>query len=66
MNRKYILVAILMAALMGALVHFYGGSETPSGQPALQSLTPRNVAEIQNAFNAAKDDVRVLLLLSPT
>jgi uncharacterized membrane protein len=66
MKRKYVLGAILTVALAGALVYFYGGSEAPAGQTPLQSLTPQNMAEIKNAFNAAKDDVRVLVLLSPT
>jgi len=66
MNRKYILVAILTAALVGALLYLYGGSQTPAGQRPLQSLKAQNVAEIKDAFNATRDDVRVLLLLSPT
>jgi len=66
MNRKYILVAILTAALAGALVYSYGGSQVPPGQTPLESLTDQNSTDIKNAFNAAKDNVRVLLLLSPT
>lgn len=66
MKRKYILGAPVAVLLLGALVYFYGGSQAPSGQPALQSLTAQNVTEVKNEFNAAKDDVRVLLLLSPT
>lgn len=67
MNRKHILAAIFAIALAGALFfYFHGGSQTPKGQAALEKLTPQNVAEVKNAFNAAKNDVRVLLLLSPT
>jgi hypothetical protein len=66
MKSKYLISALLTALLVGALVYFYGGSQPPAGQPPLQSLTAQNVAEIKNEFNAAKDDVRVLLLLSPT
>ncbi len=66
MKHKYIWIAILTAGFIGALLYFYGGSQAPPGQPPLQSLTTRNVAEIANAFNAAKNDVRVLVLLSPT
>jgi hypothetical protein len=66
MSRKYIVVASLAAALVGALVYFYGGSQVPAGQPPLQRLTAQNVTEINGAFNAARDDVRVLVLLSPT
>lgn len=66
MKRKYILSAILIAVLIGAVVYFYGGSQAPPGQPPLQRLTAQNVSAVKNAFNAAKDDIRVLLLLSPT
>lgn len=66
MKRKYILTAILAAILFGVLVYLYGGSQTPAGQAPLESLTARNVTDVKNAFNAAKDDVRLLLLLSPT
>jgi hypothetical protein len=66
MNRKHILAAISTIALAGALFYFYGGGQTPAGQPPLQKLSPQNVAEVKSAFNATKGDVRVLLLLSPT
>ena len=66
MNRRYILVAAVTVAFVGALLYFYGGSQAPAGQRQLQSLTAQNLAEIKNEFNATKEDVRVLLLLSPT
>ena len=66
MKRKYIISGVLAMLLLAALVYFYGGSEVPAGQPPLLSLTAQNVAQVKDAFNAAKDDARVLLLLSPT
>jgi hypothetical protein len=66
MNGKYILGALCAVVLRAVFVYFSGGGQAPSGQPPLQSLTAQNVAEVKNGFNAAKDDVRVLLLLSPT
>jgi len=66
MNRKYILGGISAAALIGALVYFHRGHRVPVGQVPLQSLTPENVAGIRNVFNAAQDNVRVVVLLSPT
>jgi hypothetical protein len=66
MSRKYILSAIPALALIGALGYFYGGSEVPTGQAPLEKLDGQNLVDVKNAFNAAKDDVRVLLLLSPT
>jgi hypothetical protein len=36
----------------------------PAGQPALVEL--RSAEPVQRAFNAASDEVRVIVLLSPT
>ena len=66
MKRKYILGVVLAALLLAAIVYLYGGSQSPSGQPPLRNLTADNIAEIRNEFNAAKGEVRILLLLSPT
>ena len=66
MKRAYIVSAILAALLAAAGLYLYGGGQTPAGQPPLKSLSAQSVGEIKNEFNAAKDDVRVLLLLSPT
>lgn len=63
---RFLLSGAIVIALVGALLYFYGGSRSPSGQAPLQVLTAQNLGEIKNEFNAAKDDVRVLLLLSPT
>ena len=66
MPRKPILFAIVVLALAGALVYYYGGSSVPSGQAPLDRLTAQNQSDIQNRFNAAQDDVRLLVCLSPT
>jgi hypothetical protein len=66
MKVKYILGILAGVMLVAALVYFYGGNQVPAGQPPLESLTAQNVADVKNQFNSAKDDVRVLLLLSPT
>jgi hypothetical protein len=52
--------------VLEALVYFYGGSQVPSGQPPLRSVTAENLGEIKNEFNAATNEIRILLLLSPT
>jgi hypothetical protein len=65
--KRIVTIGLLLSALvLAALFYFGGGGQPPSGQPALLSLTPRNVIEIKDEFNAAKGDVRLLLLLSPT
>jgi hypothetical protein len=66
MKRKYVVSGVLALVLIGAAVYFYAGSNTPSGQSPLMRLTTQNTVAVKNAFNTAKDDVRVLLLLSPT
>jgi hypothetical protein len=66
MKPKYILGALVAVVVLAAVAYFYGGSQAPSGQPPLDSLTAGNLAEVKNQFNAAQDDVRLLLLLSPT
>ena len=66
MRQKLLLAAILVDALTGAVLYFYGDGQAPPGQAPLQNLTAANLAGIKNSFNTAKDDVRVLLLLSPT
>jgi len=43
MTRKYLIGAVLAVILVAAVVYFYGGSQTPSGQPRLKSITARNV-----------------------
>lgn len=66
MKKTYIVGALLAAVLIAAALYLYGGSQTPSGQAPLQNITAQNVAEIENDFNTANGQVRVLLLLSPT
>jgi hypothetical protein len=65
MTRKAFL-ALPAAVLLGAGIYFYGGHTAPPTQPALVDLTPQTLSRIEGAFNDAKDDVRVLVLLSPT
>lgn len=65
MKRTYV-AAVVLLALLAAALYLYAGSQTPAGQPALQSLTVGNAGELKAEFNAEKNDVRVLLLLSPT
>jgi hypothetical protein len=63
---RQIFLAIPAALLLGAGLYFYGGHTTPPTQPALVDLTPQTLSKIENSFNEAKGDVRLLMLLSPT
>ncbi len=66
MNRTRTLIAVGLIGLAAILFYFYGGHRVPSGQPQLAYLTPETFPGLQAAFNSAKSDVRVMLLLSPT
>jgi len=65
-RRSYIFGAVAALAVTVALAHFYGGSQAPAGQLPIVRLTPENVSQVEATFNAAKGDVRLLVLLSPT
>ena len=66
MQRAYVVGAIPVALLAAAVLYLYGAGQTPAGQPPMKNLSAQSIGEIKNEFNAARDDVRVLLLLSPT
>jgi hypothetical protein len=56
----------LLAILAGVVYYLYAGSAAPTGQSPLTRLSESNFNELRGAFNAAKDSVRVVTLLSPT
>ena len=64
-SRK-ILGPICSAIVVGLAFYLYAGSTAPAGQAPLKRLTSTNFDELPIAFNAAKDSVRVVALLSPT
>lgn len=61
----FFLAAVLALAAIW-LYQNYGPRHTPRGQPPLISLNPANFDELTRAFNAASNQVRVLVMLSPT
>lgn len=66
MKRKYIFSTVLVALVIAGVFYLYGGGQTPSGQLRLQNVTASGAGQIKSEFNAARDEARVLLLLSPT
>lgn len=66
MKRGYIVGTAVVAVLVAAVLYLYGGGQAPSGLLPLRSVTDQNVSDIKNEFNAAKSEVRVVLMLSPT
>jgi len=52
-RRKYIWASVAVIAVITILVYFYGGSQTPAGQPPLARLTTQSLPQFEEAFNAA-------------
>lgn len=65
-KRLGILAVLVLVGLLALSRYFYGDGTVPAGQPALVALTEGNFEQLRMAFNSASDDVRVVLLLSPT
>jgi hypothetical protein len=58
----------LLAIIFSLLIVWYLwlSKGTPPGQPPLTSLAENNLDHFKNAFNGARDETRLVLLLSPT
>jgi hypothetical protein len=66
MNRKRILVGVVLLLVFGAVYYFYGGHSVPKGQPPLVSFSSGDLTPLKTAFNASAPSTRVLVMLSPT
>ena len=68
MKRKAIIAASIAIVIVLLLLGFYffWGSSVPSGQQPLVRLDNSNFASLKEAFNASANDVRVMVMLSPT
>ena len=55
-----------MAIIASLAIYLYVGSAVPAGQPPLARLSSSNFSDLRRDFNAAKNSVRVVTLLSPT
>jgi hypothetical protein len=66
----YAKTALLVAAAAIVLTlvarYFVGGHRVPAGQPPLAELTPASLDSLKSEFNRTPDQVRIVLLLSPT
>lgn len=65
-HRKLLVLAVIVAALIGAAWYQFGGHRTPEGQPPLADLNAASLDQLRADFNAAADETRMILLLSPT
>ena len=67
MRKKLVLAFALLAVLAGlGAFHQYAPRHTPRGQPPLARIDPASFHRLRDAFNAAEDSTRILLLFSPT
>ena len=65
-RRKLALVAVIVVLLLAAAWYQFGGHRTAPGQPPLAELNAASIDQLRADFNAAADQPRVILLLSPT
>ena len=66
MKRRTVLIAAVAAVLIAALWYVLSGHNSPAGQPPLTELEETTLPSLQQEFNQHADEVRVILLLSPT
>ncbi len=66
MNGKRILLVVILLALFGAGLYFYGGHSVPKGQAPLVSFSGGDLTTLKTAFNASTSCTRVVVMLSPT
>ena len=63
---RFALSAAIAAALIAAAWYQFGGHRTAPGQPPLAELNAASLDQFRAEFNAAADQPRMILLLSPT
>ena len=66
MNRKRMLLLVMLLVVFGGVYYLYGGHSTPKGQPPLVSFSSGDLTPVKTAFNASASSVRVVVMLSPT
>ena len=60
------LVVMVAAVALAALWYQFCGQYTAAGQPPLAGLNPASLDQLRADFNAAVDETRMIVLLSPT
>ncbi len=66
MNRKRILLAVVVLVVFGAVYYLYGGHSVPKGQQPLVSFSSYDLTPLKTAFNTSASSIRVVVMLSPT
>lgn len=65
-NWKLGLVVMVGAVALAALWYQFSGQYTAAGQPPLAELNQGSLDQLRADFNAAVDETRMIVLLSPT
>ena len=53
MNRKRILLVVVLLVTFGTVYYFYDGHSTPKGQPPLISFSSGDLTPLKTAFNGS-------------
>jgi hypothetical protein len=64
--RTALLVAAVVLVVALAVRYHFTGHQVPAGQPPLADLTTASLNSLRGDFNRASDQIRIILLLSPT
>jgi len=66
-KRKVVItLPIVIAAVVLLYFYFFWGSNVPKGQQPLVRLDSSNITSLKDAFNSSSNDVRLIVMLSPT
>jgi hypothetical protein len=66
-KRRALLAAVaVLVVILAGLWYAFAGHRQPAGQVPLADLTATTLPTLQEDFNRHADEVRVILLLSPT
>ena len=66
MRRARLALGLGAIAIFACVFYLYGGHQTPKGQPPLANLSAASLSDLKNEFNASRESVRILVMLSPT
>jgi hypothetical protein len=66
MKHRNIGLGLGALVIFAGLFYLYGGHQTPTGQAPLANLNVGKLSELKNEFNGSHENVRLLVLLSPT
>lgn len=65
-QRKWIGIALVAVVLAAIGYRYFGTHNVPAGQPALAHLDAGSVETLRADFNRAANEIRIVVLLSPT